>query len=153
MKIDRLVAIALSIIVLISAFHYERSDLGCTSCFDPSVSACSDDNSVYVRDAKFRHGDCSKVIKKKLKKLFNHDEKCGAWKRCVLWSFFLSLMNYAIYSRGGTVDDSNIRGGWLFLISWIVNFSILYALKSFESFHIFRVIKKYGYELVSKLNS
>jgi diaminopimelate decarboxylase len=33
----------------------------------------------------------------------------------------------------------------------VVNFSVLYALKSFESFHIFRVINKVGCQLVSKM--
>jgi hypothetical protein len=151
MKIDCVVACVLSMVILLAAFRYERADLGCSNCFDPSVNACSDARSVYVRDAKYERGDSSEAVKRKLKKLLNHDDTCGSWKRCVLWSFLLSMLNYTLYARGGTVDETNVQSGWLFLISWLVNFSVLYALKSFESFHIFRMVKRYGYELVSKL--
>ena len=151
MNWDRIIAITLSLIVLISAFKYERNDLGCTRCFDPSVSACSDDNSVYVRGTRYIEGDCRDTIKRKLKHLLNHDEQSGSWKRCILWSFIMSIMGYAIYAKGGCIDGTNIPCGWLFLISWTVFFSILYALKSFESFHIFRLVKKNGFELVDRI--
>jgi hypothetical protein len=151
MKFDKGFAIVLSAIILIASFKYERDDMGCESCFNPSVSACSDYNSVYVRNSKYSKDDSPDKIKRKLKKLLDFDQSSGSWKRCVLWSFFISILNYLMYHKGGCIDDTNIQSGWLFMISWIVNFSILYALKSFESFHIFRVIHKVGCQLVSKM--
>ena len=151
MEFDRTIAIILSAIVLLSAFRYEREDLGCTRCFDPSIDACSDENSVYVKDTRYKTGDCKKTIKRKLKHLLNHDDQCGSWKRCVLWSFVMSLVGYAIYAKGGCIDNKNIPAGWLFLISWIVFYCVLYELKSFESFHIFILVKKNGFELVDKI--
>jgi len=151
MKFDQGVAIVLSAIILFASFKYERDDMGCESCMNPSVSACSDYNSVYVRDSKYCKSDSPDKIKSKLRKLLDFDKSSGSWKRCVLWSFLLSIINFLIYQKGGCIDDKNIQGGWLFLISWIVNFSVLYALKSFESFHIFRVIHKVGCDLVRKL--
>jgi hypothetical protein len=151
MKFDKGFAIVLSAIILIASFKYERDDLGCESCMNPSVSACSDYNSVYVRNSKYSKDDSRDKIKRKLKKLFDFDKSSGSWKRCVLWSFLLSILNYLMYHKGGCIDDTNIQSGWLFLISWVVNFSVLYALKSFESFHIFRVINKVGCQLVSKM--
>lgn len=151
MKFDKGVAIVLSTIILIASFKYERDDMGCKSCMNPSVTACSDYNSVYVRDTKYSKGDSSRKIKEKLKKILDFDNAAGSWKRCVLWSFLHSILNYLMYHKGGCIDDTNIQSGWLFMISWIVNFSVLYCLKSFESYHIFRVISEFGNELVSKL--
>ena len=151
MKFDKGVAIALSTIVLAAAFKYERDDMGCESCMNPSVTACSDYNSVYVRNTKYSKGDSADKIKGKLNKILDFDQSAGSWKRCVLWSFLLSILNYLMYQKGGCIDDTNIQSGWLFMISWIVNFSVLYCLKSFESYHIFRVISEFGNELVSKL--
>ena len=151
MKFDKGFAIVLSAIILIASFKYERDDMGCESCMNPSVSACSDYNSVYVRNSTYSKDDSRDKIKRKLKKLLDFDKSSGSWKRCVLWSFFISILNYLMYHKGGCIDDTNIQSGWLFLISWVVNFSILYALKSFESFHIFRVIHKVGCQLVSKM--
>lgn len=151
MKFDKGVAIVLSTIILIASFKYERDDMGCESCMNPSVSACSDYNSVYVRDKRYSKGDSAGKIKDKLKGILDFDHAAGSWKRCVLWSFLLTILNYLIYQKGGSIDDSNIQSGWLFMISWLVNFSVLYALKSFESFHIFRVIHEIGCELVEKL--
>ena len=151
MKFDKVFAIVLSTIILAASFKYERDDMGCESCMNPSVTACSDYNSVYVRDAKYVKGDSPDKIKGKLKKILDFDKAAGSWKRCVLGSFLLSILNYLMYQKGGCIDDTNIQSGWLFMISWIVNFSVLYALKSFESFHIFRVIHEFGCELVSKL--
>jgi len=151
MRFDTIFAIVLSAIILFASFKYEREDMGCESCFNPSIGACSDMNSVYVRDCMFSQSDDTKTVKKKIKKLLNHDKAAGSWKRCVLWSFLLSILNYAIYQKGGSVDGTNINSTWLFVISWIVNFSVLYALKSFESFHIFKVIHETGSKLLSKL--
>lgn len=151
MEFDKSFAIVLSTIILIASFKYERDDMGCESCMNPSVSTCSDCNSVYVRDTKYSKGDSPSKIKSKLKKILDFDKATGSWKRCVLWSFLLSILNYLMYQKGGCIDDTNIKSGWLFMISWIVNFSMLYALKSFESFHIFRVVHEFGCELVSKL--
>ena len=151
MNFDKVFAIVLSTIILAASFKYERDDMGCESCMNPSVTACSDYNSVYVRDTKYAKGDSPDKIKGKLKKILDFDKAAGSWKRCVLWSFLLSILNYLMYQKGGCIDDTNIQSGWLFMISWIVNFSVLYALKSFESFHIFRVIHEFGCELVSKL--
>ena len=151
MKFDKGFAIVLSTIILVAAFKYERDDMGCESCMNPSVAACSDYNSVYVRNTKYSKGDSAGKIKSKLNKILDFDQSAGSWKRCVLWSFLLSILNYLMYQKGGCIDDKNIQGGWLFLISWIVNFSVLYCLKSFESYHIFRVISEFGNELVSKL--
>lgn len=151
MKFDKIVAVVLSTIILAAAFKYERDDMGCASCMNPSVSACSDYNSVYVRGLNYTRGDSPDKVKDKLTKLMDFDQSSGSWKRCVLWSFLLSILNYMIYQKGGCIDDNNIQGGWLFMISWVVNFSVLYALKSFESFHIFRVVREIGNELVSKL--
>ena len=151
MKFDKGFAIVLSTIILVAAFKYERDDMGCESCMNPSVTACSDYNSVYVRNTKYSKGDSAGKIKRKLNKILDFDQSTGSWKRCVLWSFLLSILNYLMYQKGGCIDDKNIQGGWLFLISWIVNFSVLYCLKSFESYHIFRVISEFGNELVSKL--
>jgi len=151
MKFDKVFAIVLSTIILAAAFKYERDDMGCESCMNPSVSACSDYNSIYVRGLNYSRGDSPDKVKDKLAKLMDFDQSSGSWKRCVLWSFLLSILNYLMYQKGGCIDDSNIQGGWLFMISWIVNFSVLYALKSFESFHIFRVVREIGNELMSKL--
>ncbi|AGE56190.1 hypothetical protein PBCVNEJV1_135L [Paramecium bursaria Chlorella virus NE-JV-1] len=151
MKLDTIVAIVISALVLYAAFRYEREDLGCESCWSTSVAACSDYNSIYVRGTKYQKNDDSNTLKKKLKKLLSFDEAAGSWKRCVLWSFLLTVLGYAIYAKGGCIDGSNINKNWLFVISWIVNFSVLYALKSFESSHIFRVIKNNGMELCEKL--
>jgi len=151
MKFDKVFAIVLSTIILAASFKYERDDMGCESCMNPSVTACSDYNSVYVRDTKYSKDDSRDKIKRKLKKLLDFDRAAGSWKRCALWSFLLSILNYLMYQKGGCIDDTNIQSGWLFMISWIVNFSVLYALKSFESYHIFRVIREFGIELVSKL--
>jgi hypothetical protein len=151
MKFDKVFAIVLSTIILAAAFKYERDDMGCESCMNPSVSACSDYNSIYVRGLNYSRGDSPDKVKDKLAKLMDFDQSSGSWKRCVLWSFLLSILNYLMYQKGGCIDDSNIQGGWLFMISWIVNFSVLYALKSFESFHIFRVVREIGNGLVSKL--
>jgi len=57
MKFDKGFAIVLSAIILIAAFKYERDDMGCESCMNPSVSACSDYNSVYVRNSKYYKDD------------------------------------------------------------------------------------------------
>jgi hypothetical protein len=149
MKLDTIVAIFVSALVLYAAFRYEREDLGCESCWDTNVGACSDYNSVYVRGTKCGPNDGPKTLRKKLNKLFDFDEAAGGWKRCVLWSFLLTLLGYAIYAKGGCIDGSNINKNWLFMISWIVNFSVLYALKSFESSHIYRIIQKNGRELAN----
>jgi len=151
MKFDKTLAVIISTIILAAAFKYERDDMGCESCMNPSVSACSDYNSIYVRGLNYSRGDSPDKVKDKLAKLLDFDQSSGSWKRCVLWSFLLSILNYLMYQKGGCIDDSNIQGGWLFMISWIVNFSVLYALKSFESFHIFRVVREIGNELMSKL--
>lgn len=151
MQVDQIIAIVISAVVLFAAFKYEREDLGCTSCLDTSVESCSDMNSVYVRDCIYRPSDDSSMVKKKLDNLLNHDKSSGSWKRCVLWSFLLTIMNFVIYQKGGCIDDTNINSKWLFVISWVVNFSILYGLKSFESFHIFKVIHEVGVELLGKL--
>jgi hypothetical protein len=150
MKLDTIVAIFVSALVLYAAFRYEREDLGC-ECWDTDIGACSDYNSVYVRGTKCAKDDDPFKLKKKLKKLLSFDEAAGGWKRCVLWSFLLTLLGYAIYAKGGCIDGSNINKNWLFVISWIVNFSVLYALKSFESSHIYRIIKENGYTLTNKL--
>lgn len=151
MKFEQVVAVVISAAVLFAAFKYEREDMGCTSCLDSSVTACSDLSSVYVRDCIYDSSDGPPTIKKKLRKLLNHDKSAGSWKRCVLWSFLLTILNFVIYQKGGCIDDTNINSRWLFVISWIVNFSVLYALKSFESFHIFGVINGVGAKLISKL--
>jgi hypothetical protein len=151
MKLDTIIALVISTIVLYAAFRYEREDLGCESCWDTNVGACSDYNSVYVRDTKCAKDDDPFKLKKKLKKLLSFDESAGSWKRCVLWSFLLTLLGYAIYTKGGCIDDSNIQKNWLFVISWIVNFSVLYALKSFESSHIYNIVKENGHALADRL--
>jgi hypothetical protein len=152
MKLDTILAVAISALVLYAAFRYEREDLGCESCFSTDVQACSDYNSVYVRGTKCQKDDTPLKIKNKLKKILNFDEAAGSWKRCVLWSFLLSVLGYAVYSKGGTItDNSNVNKNWLFLIGWIVNFSVLRALKSFESVHVYRVIKRHGGKLCDKL--
>jgi hypothetical protein len=56
-----------------------------------------------------------------------------------------------MYARGGCIDGSNINKPWLFVISWIVFMAVLYALKSFESAHIYRVIKENGHDLCDKM--
>jgi hypothetical protein len=152
MKLDTILAISISMMVLYAAFRYEREDLGCESCFSTDVQACSDYNSVYVRGTKCQKSDTPLVMKNKLKKLLGFDEAAGGWKRCVLWSFLLSILGYAIYSKGGAImDNSNVNKNWLFLIGWIVNFSVLYALKSFESVHVYRIIKENGDKLCDQL--
>lgn len=151
MKFDQAVAVVISTAVLFAAFKYEREDMGCSSCFDSSITACSDLSSVYVKDCIYDSSDGPPVIKKKIRKLLSHDKSAGSWKRCVLWSFLLTIMNFVIYQKGGCIDDTNITPQWLFVISWIVNFSVLYALKSFESFHIFRTIHDVGMKLLKKL--
>jgi hypothetical protein len=150
MKIDSMIVLAVSALVLYAAFRYEREDLGC-ECWDTDVGACSDYNSVYVRGTKCGPNDDPFKLKKKLKKLLSFDDAAGSWKRCALWSFLLTLLGYAIYAKGGCIDGSNINKNWLFVISWIVNFSVLYALKSFESSHIYKIIKKNGNALVNRM--
>ena len=151
MDIDTVLATFFSVIILFSAFRYEREDLGCKSCFDTSVKACSDYNSVYVRGTKCAPGDTPRTIKDKLKKLLTFDQVSGSWKRCVLWSFLLASLGYVMYARGGCIDGRNINKPWLFVISWIVFMAVLYAMKSFESTHIYRVITENGHELCNKM--
>jgi hypothetical protein len=151
MNVDTLLVTIFSVIILFSAFRYEREDLGCESCFDTSVKACSDYNSVYVRGTKCVRNDTPQTINQKLKKLLSFDQAAGSWKRCVLWSFLIASLGYVMYARGGCIDGSNINKSWLFLISWIVFMAVLYAMKSFESTHIFRVIKENGHELCDKM--
>jgi len=153
MNIDTLLAAFFSVVILFSAFRYEREDLGCKSCFDTDVNACSDYDSVYVRDTKCTPGDTPQTMKVKLKRLLSFDEVSGNWKRCVLWSFLLASLGYVLYARGGSIDNSNINGPWLFVISWLVFMAVLYALKSFESAHIYRIIKKNGHELCDNMFS
>jgi hypothetical protein len=151
MKLDTLLAIVISVLILYAAFKYEREDLGCESCWDTNVGACSDHNSIYVRNTGCQKNDTPLVLKNKLKKLLGFDEAAGTWKRCVLWSFLLTILGYTMYAKGGCIDDSNIQKNWLFLIGWIVNFSVLYALKSFESVHIYKIIQQNGIKLCNQL--
>ena len=151
MNIDTVLATFFSVVILFSAFRSDREDRGCKSCCDTSVQACSDYNSVYVRGTKCSHKDTPLTMKNKLKKLLSFDKVSGSWKRCVLWSFLLASIGFVMYARGGCIDGSNIRGPWLFVISWIVFMAILYAMKSFESSHIYRVITEHGHELCENL--
>lgn len=152
MRIDVIVTIIVSLFVLYASFKLEREDMGCESCFSPNVDVCSDYNSVYVRGTRCLRGDSQYQIKKKLKKLLSFDERAGCWKRCVLWGFLLASLGYVIYAKSGSIDDSNINKTWLFVISWIVFTSVLYGMKSFESSHIFRIIKENGHKLVDMMH-
>ena len=152
MNFDTILVIFFSAMILYAAFRYEREDLGCESCWDTNIGACSDYNSVYVKDTECGKHDGPRDIKKKLMKLLNFDEAAGTWKRCVLWSFMLACLGYVMYSKGGCIDDTNIvNKHWLFVISWLVFATVLYLLKSFESVHIYRIIKKNGSKLCDRL--
>lgn len=151
MKFDLVVVILFSVAILYVSLKLEREDLGCESCFSPDVMDCDDFNSIYVKHTRCGRDDSPRVLKKKLRKLLSFDENNGSWKRCVLWGFLLACLNYVIYGKGGCIDDTNIKKIWLFVISWIISTAILYALKSFETFHIFRVIKIHGFRLVDAM--
>jgi hypothetical protein len=151
MNFDSVVVLVLSLFVLWLAIKFEREDMGCANYLSTSVDACSDRRSVYVRNSLYSQGDDAPSIKKKLKRLLNYENSAGSWKRCVLWSFMLAILNYAIYEKGGSINETNINGKWLFVISWIVSFTVLYGMKSFESFHILQVIHRTGCHLLSKL--
>jgi len=151
MKLDTILVIVISVTILYAAFKYEREDLGCESCFNTSVEACSDYNSVYVKDTEYTKGDSALAVKNKLKKLISFDDAAGNWKRCVLWGFLLTVLAYAIYAKGGSIDGTNINKEWLFIISWIVFTTILYAMKSFESAHIYKIIKENGIKLCEQM--
>jgi hypothetical protein len=151
MKLDTILVIVISVVIVYAAFKYEREDLGCESCFNTSVEACSDHNSVYVKDTEYTKGDTALSVKNKLKKLVSFDDAAGSWKRCVLWGFLLTVLAYAIYAKGGSIDGTNIQKDWLFVISWIVFTTVLYAMKSFESAHIYRIIKENGIKLSEEM--
>lgn len=148
MNIDAVIVLIISSLVLFAAFKYEREDLGCSSCFDTNVSACSDFNSVYVRDTTCSSDDNLGTMRRKLKKLISFDEAAGSWKRCVLWSFLLASLGYVIYEKGCV---NEIKKCWLFAISWIVFMTVLYAMKSFESAHIYKIIKINGESLIDNI--
>ena len=152
MGIDCYIAAFLSALILFLAMYNERADFGCQKKFGVSGASCADENSVYARGTKYQAGDAAETIKTKLKSLFGHHERAGVWKRCVVTAFMTSVVGYVVYVRGSFLDGhAAVPRGWLFLITWLVTFSILYFVKNFENFHIYRVLQRHGLELISHL--
>jgi len=137
------IIIIICLFILFSAILIESKEEGYEKLFSKS----NEDKNIYLMNTKPKKNDTIKKLCDKVISIISYHEKGGIWKRCYIISFFMTLCIYLLYKISG---EFNKVEHYVFLI--LILFTVLYLYHNYFNYHHFRILKKNGISLISKIN-